>query len=285
MSQNVLNISQGKAKNYQSQESYKTIRTNIEFSGDDIHMIAVTSSLPNEGKSQVSLNLAIAFAEMNAKVLFVDLDLRKSVMAGRYKISKKIMGVTHYLTGKATLEEAIQSTDVNGLDVMYAGAFPPDPTQLLVSQNFKNLINEVRDRYDYVIMDTPPLGSVIDCAVIAPLVDGVVLLIAANEISYHLAQDVKNQLEKTGCHILGVVLNKVDMSRNSYYNKYHYGGRYGRYYRRYYRRSYKAKPYGGYGYGAYGSRYGQGSAAPGKYSSTAKVKEEKTKEGKTPKQQ
>jgi len=275
MSDTVLKIAQAKVKNYQSRESFKTIRTNIEFSGDNIHVIAITSSLPNEGKSRVSLNLAISFAEMNAKVLFVDLDLRKSVMAGRYKISKKIMGVTHYLTGKATLDEAIQSTDVENLDVMYAGAFPPDPTQLLASHNFKEMIAELRKRYDYVLIDTPPLGSVIDCALIAPTVDGVALVIAANEISYHLAQDVKAQLEKTGCHILGVILNKVDMSKNSYYNKYYYGGRYGRYYRSYYRRSYKARPYGGYGYGSYG--YNANSIAPGKYSATPKVEQENKK--------
>ncbi len=240
----VLKVAQAKAKSYQSREAYKTIRTNLEFCGDNVRVIALTSCLPNEGKSSASLNLAISFAEMQSKVLFVDADLRKSIMAGRYKIPKKILGFTHCLTGKCTLDEAVHHTDVDNLDVIYAGVFPPEPTQLLASQRFKDLLAEAKEKYDYVIFDTPPLGSVIDCAIIAPLMDGVVLLVAANSISYRLAQDVKAQLDKTGCHILGAVLNKVDMSKNSYYSKYYYNKRYGRYYRRYYNRYYRNSGYG-----------------------------------------
>ena len=239
-----------KADDYSSREAYKSIRTNVEFCGDDVKVIAITSCVSHEGKSSVSLNMAISFAEMGNKVLFIDTDLRKSMFALKFKISKSVPGMTHYLSGQKQLGEVILDTDIKNLHMIYAGATPPDPTELLGSQRFKDLISMARREYDYVIIDTPPLGTVIDCAVITPVCDGAIILIAANEISYKFANEVKTQLLRAKCRILGVIINKVDLSKGGYYSKY-YGKKYGK------------KYYGGY-YSRYGYGYGENEPGEGK---------------------
>lgn len=222
-----------KADDYASREAYKSIRTNVEFCGDDVKVIAITSCVSHEGKSSVSLNMAISFAEMGNKVLFLDTDLRKSMFALKFKISGSVPGMTHYLSGQKQLQDVILDTDIKNLQMIYAGATPPDPTELLGSRRFKELIERARREYDYVIIDTPPLGTVIDCAVISPVCDGAVILVAANEISYKFAYEVKMQLVRAKCRILGVILNKVDLSKSGYYSKY-YGKKYGKYGNKYY---------------------------------------------------
>ncbi|MGN0383844.1 MAG: CpsD/CapB family tyrosine-protein kinase [Eubacterium sp.] len=215
-----------------SNEAYKRLRTNVQFCGNNIKVIALTSSIPNEGKSMVSFNLAVSMAESDKKVLFIDADLRKSVLIGRYKINKAIKGLTHYLSGVNKFEEVVYSTNVDNLDVVFSGPVPPNPAELLDSDIFKDLLARVRNEYDYVIIDTPPLGSVIDSAIIATECDGAVLVIASHEISYKLAQKTKEQLEKSDCKILGAILNKVDVEESGYYGKY-YGKYYGHYYGHY----------------------------------------------------
>lgn len=213
---------------YRSKEAYKTLRTNIGFCGKDVKVIAFTSCTPNEGKSTVSLHLAASLAEIGKKVIFVDTDLRKSVLVGRYKAGKEIKGLSHYLSGQHPLEDVRYKTNIPMLDVVFAGPVPPNPAELLADTMFEDLIKDLRQEYDYVIIDTPPLGSVIDTAIISKVCDGIILLLAANTISYKFAQEVVAQLKKTNCRILGTVLNKVDMSMNSYYGKY-YGKYYGNY--------------------------------------------------------
>lgn len=135
------------------------------------------------------------------------------------------MGLTHFLTGQCTINEAICSTNVQNFNLIYSGPFPPNPAELLGGRKFKSLIEAVRKVYDYVIVDTAPLGSVIDSAIIAKISDGAVMVIEAGAISYRFAQEVKKQLEKSDCPILGVVLNKVDMNKQSYgqYRANYYG--------------------------------------------------------------
>lgn len=214
---------------YRSKEAFKVLRTNIEFSGSDIKVICVTSCTPGEGKSSVSFEAAKSFAENGKRVLFVDADLRKSVLKRRHKKGKVRFGLTNYLVNKASLEDTICRTNVRNLDLIFAGPVPPNPSELLNNTNFANLIKSAREDYDLVIVDTPPLGSVIDTAVVSKYCDGAMMVISSGIISRRFAQKVKDQLELANCRILGVVLNKVQMGKSSYYGKY-YGKYYGNYY-------------------------------------------------------
>lgn len=219
---------------YRTNEAYKSLRTNIQFCGVQIKVISFTSCTPNEGKSSVSFNLAVSIAESGKRVVLLDADMRKSVLAGRYKVGRIDAGLAHYLTGQKTLEDVCFSTDIANLDIIFSGPFVPNPAELLESDSFHELVELCRQTYDYVLIDTPPLGSVIDSAIVAKEVDGAILVIEADAISYHFVQNVKNQLEKSNVRILGTVLNKVPMG----------GGKYGAY------------GYGKYGYGQYGKYYG-----------------------------
>lgn len=223
--------------NYQIEEAYKALRANLQFCGDDKKVIAITSCTPNEGKSSVSLQLAISLAESGKNVLFIDADLRKSVLLGSTKVGQQtVKGLTHYLTGQSELQDVVYSTNIPKLYLIYSGPLPPNPAELLGGKNFRSFLKAVRKVYDYVIIDTPPLGNVIDSAVIAEECDGAILVIESGVISYRFAQEVKAQLEKSNCPILGVVLNKVDMQKQAYGK---YGKNYGKYYGDYARKQEK----------------------------------------------
>ena len=209
-----------KKLDYSAAESFKSLRTNLQFCGEDKKVIAVTSCTPNEGKSSVTMNLAVSLAEAGKKVLLVDGDLRKSVLVGRTKVKGMSKGLTHYLSKQASLIDVICSTNVPNFHMIFAGPVPPNPAELLGGKLFKEMISSLRKIYDYILIDTPPLGSVIDSVVIAEECDGSVLLIESGVISYRFAQEVKEQLAKSNCPILGVILNKVDMFKQVYYGKY-----------------------------------------------------------------
>ncbi|HHX12752.1 MAG TPA: CpsD/CapB family tyrosine-protein kinase, partial [Clostridiales bacterium] len=172
-----INLERMKELDYFSNEAYKSLRTNMQFCGSDVRMICFTSCLPNEGKSNVSFNLAMSFAENGKKVIFVDADLRRSVIAGRYKPDSSVIGLAHFLSGQNTFEEIFYQTSIENLDMIFTGSIPPNPAELVGSDLFNRLIQMLREKYDYVIIDTPPLGSVIDSAIIAEQCDGVVLVI------------------------------------------------------------------------------------------------------------
>ena len=203
-------------------ESLKTLRTNLMFSGPSVRVFGFTSFGPGEGKTTLSLQTAIAFAQTGKRVLLVDADLRKSVLAGQLRVRAKIEGLSHYLSGLSNVSELLRETDIPGLYIMFAGTRVPNSTELLGSENFARLIPALKEVFDYVVVDTAPVGQVIDCALMAPHMDGVVMVIDATRNSYKLERRVKNQLEKSGGKILGVVLNQVDLS--------HERGYYGRYY-------------------------------------------------------
>lgn len=224
-----INFEKKKELDFKTNEAYKTLRTNIRFSGDDIQVIALTSSAPNEGKSEVSFQLAASLAEDDKKVLYMDADIRKSVTVARYGVDIETKGLSHYLSGQNKMEEVIYETNIENFDIILTGQAAPNPSELLGNQRFKQLVETLREQYDYVIIDCPPLGSVIDAAIVAKETDGAVLVIEANHMSYKVVQRVKKQLEQSGCKILGAVLNKVDMSGKGY-GKGYYGNYYGRYY-------------------------------------------------------
>ena len=222
-----------KELDFRSREAYKMLRSNVEFSGEDIKLICVTSCIPNEGKSNISFELAKSYAQMGKKTLLLDADFRKSVMRRFHKRGKVRLGLTNYLVGKAELADAICSTDVMGLHMMFSGPIPPNPSELLGNKRFQSLLEKVREEYDIVIIDTPPLGSVIDAAIVSKHCDGAVLVIASGAVSYRFARRIKEQIEMAGCPILGCVLNKVKINDKGYYGKYYYGKYHGEYYHSY----------------------------------------------------
>ena len=203
-------------------ESLKTLRTNLMFSGPSVRVFGFTSFGPGEGKTTISLQTAISFAQLGKRVLLVDADLRKSVLAGQLRLRTKVEGLSHYLSGLANVNELLHETDIPGLYIMFAGMRVPNSTELLGSENFARLIPALKEVFDYVVVDTAPVGQVIDCALVAPHLDGVAMVIDATRNSHKLERRVKNQLEKSGGKVLGVVLNQVDLTRErGYYGRYY----------------------------------------------------------------
>lgn len=215
--------------NFISNEAFNTLKTNIQFCGKNIKSICMTSCMSNEGKTEVSFRLAASLADSGKKVLFVDADLRKSVLIGRYRIDRAVLGLSQYLSGMNQLDEVLYQTNIDNLDIIFTGPIPPNPSELLGSQYFHEMIETLKPRYDYIIVDTPPLGIVIDSANVAKFCDGTILVVETHSIRYKLAQKVVKQLEKGNCRILGAVINKVNVKQDKHYGKY-YGGYYGRYY-------------------------------------------------------
>ena len=211
-----------------AEEYYNALRTNIQLSGNNLKVITVTSVDPSEGKSTTSTNIAWAFARAGYKTLLIDADIRNSVMSGVFKSREKITGLTDYLAGTQDLSHGLCETDVENLFVVQSGAVSPNPTALLQSANFEKMIETLRKYFDYIIVDTAPIGVVIDAAIIVQKCDASVLVAEAGVAKRREVQKAKSQLEHTGKPFLGVVLNKFDVQREKYGS---YGG-YGNYEKR-----------------------------------------------------
>ena len=227
----VLELSTKKKNSIQrTEEYYNALRTNIQLSGEDIKIVSLTSVQPNEGKSTTSTNLAIAFARAGYKTLLIDADIRNSIMSGVFKSSAKITGLTDYLAGKTDLSQGLCETDVKNLFVIESGQSSPNPTALLQSKNFDAMMNILRRYYDYVIVDTPPIGLVIDAAIISQKCDASILVAESGSVKRKALQKAKEQLEQTGTPFLGVILNKYDVSGDRYgaYGAYGNYGNYGK---------------------------------------------------------
>ena len=214
---------------YYYREAIKTLRTNLQFCGSSVKIIMFTSAMPAEGKSSTAFAAAVSMSDIHKKVLFIDADIRKSIMVKTHEISGRNAGLSQYLSGQKTMEEIVHTTNVENLDMVLSGPYSPNPAELLEDPTFKTLLDWAREEYDYVIIDTPPMMNLIDAAIIAEEADGAVFVIESGTISYRLAQKVKEQLEKSGCRILGTVLNRTSTGNSGgYYKKY-----YGKYYKKY----------------------------------------------------
>ncbi len=232
----------GKNSSFYVQEAYKTLRTNIRFflSGDGCKKFCITSGLASEGKSITILNLAISFAEAGSKVLLVDADLRRPSLA-RLLIENASPGLSNVLAGLCTPEEAIRKSAYPNLDILFSGEIPPNPSELLGNTRMVKMLEKLSLQYDYILMDTPPVGVVSDVCVLGQQLDGVLFLVRQNYTEKEsVARGIK-QLEISGAKLMGFVLNGADKNRNSRYSRrYKYKSRYG-----YYRYGYRY----GYGYG------------------------------------
>ena len=220
-----LELVRAKAQMVKSMEEYyNSIRTNIQFSGRDLKVITLTSAQSGEGKSTTSVNLAISFARAGFRTLLIDADTRNSVMSGTFKSNERYQGLTSFLSGNAELSDVICDTTVDNLMVIPAGQVPPNPTSLIQNDNFKSMIETVRGLYDYVIIDTPPLGLVIDAAILAHHSDASLLVTKVGEDRRRTVMKLKEQLEQSGSVFLGIILNKYDINLDKYGSYGSYGG-------------------------------------------------------------
>ena len=208
-----------------AEEHYNALRTNIQLSGDNLKVLSISSVKPGEGKSTTSINIAWAFARAGYKTLLIDGDIRNSVMSGVFKSREKITGLTEFLSGTTDLSHGLCDTNIENLFVVQSGSVSPNPAALLQSKNFNDMIETLRKYFDYIIVDTAPIGIVIDAAIITQKCDASILVTAMGEANKRDVQKAKQQLEQTGKPFLGVVLNKFDVQREKYGS---YGG-YGNY--------------------------------------------------------
>jgi protein-tyrosine kinase len=210
--------------NTPAEEAYRVLRTNLQFCAldKDLKTIAVTSTFAGEGKTTTAVNLAISMAKVGKKVLYVDGDMRKAISA-KDVFEKVAAGLSNYLSRMDDFESVVNETNIPNLYIVPCGIRPPNPAELLNTQRLKEFLQEASELFDVVILDTPPLGSVIDCAIIANHTDGVILVIKRKTADYNKILRVKQQLEKANARILGVVLNKIGKSDyKSYYKYYDY---------------------------------------------------------------
>ena len=213
-----------------AEEYYNALRTNIQLSGNNLKVIAVSSINPGEGKSTTSTNIAWAFARAGYKTLLIDADIRNSVMSGVFKSRERITGLTDYLSGTQDLSHGLCETNVENLFVIQSGTVSPNPTALLQSDNFERMIETLRKYFDYIIVDTAPIGVVIDAAIIVQKCDASILVTEAGVAKRREGQKAKSQLEQTGVPFLGAILNKFDVKREKYgsYGSYGTYGSYGK---------------------------------------------------------
>ena len=190
------------------------------FCGKGIKTIAITSCNENDGKSTISSELAKSLSEAGYRTLLIDADMRKSVLIKGKIAAKMIEGLSEQLSGMCEKEDIIYKTQHEKFDVIFAGRFPPSPVELIGNGRFEQLLKELKEEYDYIIIDTPPLGIVIDAAVISSYCDGAMLVLAAGKTSRKLAVDVKKQLEQSGCKLLGAIVNEVKKPNKFYKNEY-----------------------------------------------------------------
>ena len=215
-------------------ECCRTVRTNLTFMTAADGQVAgecllVTGSLPQEGKTTVSVNIAASFAQSGKRVLIVDADLRKPKIHKAFDVQRDV-GLTSFIVGEATIDETIQSTRVPGLDAITSGPVPPNPAELLHTRRLEELVEAARARYDVIVFDSPPLGAVTDAAIMASHVDGTIVVARAQVTTKDAFQSSLRQLRDVNARVLGAVLNAFDIRSDGYYGRGYYYRQYGGYY-------------------------------------------------------
>ena len=205
-------------------EQYREIRTNIEYSNVDQNTktILVTSSDKNEGKTTTVSNLAVSFANLNKKVLLIDCDLRNPSIHKMFRLNN-IYGLTDILAKDRAVDKCIQETELENLYVLTAGATPPNPAEILSSEKMKNLIEDLKNIYDYIFIDTPPIGLVTDAGVLSSFIDGVVLVVKSESVEKKYLEETKKKLDAVDARILGAILNSYKSEQKDYDYYSYYG--------------------------------------------------------------
>lgn len=202
-------------------EAYRTLRTNIQYSSFDkkIQTLVVTSAEMAEGKSTVAGNIALSFAQDEKKVILIDCDLRKPSVHKNFKVSNMV-GVSEILLGKVKLEDAVQKRNDN-FYFLTSGKIPPNPSEMLGSSSMENLLEDLKNKFDFIVLDTAPLQAVTDAQILATKVDGTILVTRAEQTKRDSVIEAKNLLDKVGANVIGSVLHAIGNTRGKYY--YYYG--------------------------------------------------------------
>ena len=210
-----------KNSSFAVQEAYKTLRTNVRFflRGEDCRKLCITSSAAGEGKSITLVNLAISIAEAGDKVLLIDADLRRPALS-RLLVEKATPGLSGILAGMEDWDEAIRKDIYPNLDVLFSGETPPNPSELLGSEKMEELIEAMAQRYDYILVDTPPVNVVSDACIVANLLDGVLMLVRKDRSRKDDIKRAVDSLRLTGAKPLGFVLNGVTLESGKSYGYY-----------------------------------------------------------------
>jgi len=203
-------------------EAFRTLRSNLQFSefGKNLKVIVVTSSNPNEGKSEVSINLAASLAQQGKKVIIVDADMRKPT---QHKLTElnNTEGLSTFLLKKTGVDSINHLTinDVN-LDVLTSGPVPPNPAEMLASVSMEQTLKAFGDFYDYVIIDTPPLLAATDAQILASIADATLLVVDIKKTKRRQVIESRRRLDNVGAKLLGLVMNKINSHKDSYYYYY-----------------------------------------------------------------
>ena len=206
-------------------EAYKSLRTNLNFlaGSNDVHCIVVTSTAPEESKSNVSVNLALTLAESGKKVALVDCDLRKPVLHKYLKAGHNVKGVSNILSRQISLKEAMVMPKGFNFSFLPAGTTPPNPSELLSRPQMVEMIAALREEFDFVIFDAPPISMVTDAAIIGNLVDGALFVVRSNYAATDAVKAATQQLQSAGVKILGVVLTRYNIKKSLKHSNYGYG--------------------------------------------------------------
>ncbi|EOU1488028.1 polysaccharide biosynthesis tyrosine autokinase [Clostridium perfringens] len=205
-------------------EAYRNTRTNIQFSNldENLNVIAITSSKPSEGKSTMISNIGAAFGNLeNKKVLIIDCDLRNPSIHRMFGLSNAI-GLTDVLIGNKTFNQCVQNTEVKNLKVLTTGNIPNNPAEILNSNRMRSFVEETKEHFDYVFIDTPPIGIVSDAGIVSTYSDGIILVAASNEVDDNVIKLSKDRLVKVNANIIGCILNKFDYKNHNEYEYYGY---------------------------------------------------------------
>ncbi len=234
---NTLTINRFPPLTYQCAEAVNMLCTNISFSGANVKKILVTSCHQSEGKSFLTMNIMRTMSGLGKRVVLVDADLRRSAITTRYGLQfteAKPLGLSHFLAGMADESMVVYATNIPGAYMIPVGRKVSNSLPLLNSDRFQSLLNSLNNQFDYVLVDAPPIGLVIDAAQIAKYCDGTLLVVGYNAVRRQELIDAKAQIDQTGCPILGTVLNQTaydnylskKYSYKSYYSHYGYYSKY-----------------------------------------------------------
>ncbi len=227
-----LNFVTQKDAPFNYREAYKSLRTNIKFiaATENAKSFVITSALQMESKSNVATNLSITLAEENKKVILVDCDLRKPTIHKFFNLKTYNHGITNVLMGDCKLQEALYHIESLQIDILPVGTVPPNPTELLSMDKMKAILDILRERYDYVIIDTPPVSVVTDATIVGGMADGVLLVVRSDYAPVEIIELAKQKLEDVNVKIFGIILSRFNAKKTNKlsgyyysYNDYYYG--------------------------------------------------------------
>lgn len=207
-------------------EAYKTLRTNLDFvsSASGARSILITSAVPEESKSTTAINLALTLAKGNYAVILVECDLRKPILRQYLRLGRGTRGLSAFLSSNATLEDCVIPVESLGISIIHAGAIPPNPSELLNQNRMKELIDALKERYDYVILDAPPITVVTDAAVVGRMADGALLVVRSKYAPTQTVRLAKQRLEAVNVKVLGAVLTRFAPKKSGWRSGYNYEG-------------------------------------------------------------